>query len=137
MRHTVLRGLAGLALAVAVGAAWAMAQPRGTVVIGQATCFRIRVPDKGETIQQRLDRIQDVAAKFLGGEPVHLTIRPVGKRQHIDVNGEFLVAVTPEDARATGYKTAAMLAPMWRNALERAFLQSNARPFAPSAATGP
>ena len=52
---------------------------RGTVVIGQVTCFRIRVPDKGETIQQRLDRIQDVAAKFLGGDDVTFAIRPVGE----------------------------------------------------------
>jgi hypothetical protein len=136
MRHIVGRALAGLTLALAVSAAWAVGQPKGTVVIGQVTCFRIRVPDKGETIQQRLDRIQDVAAKHLGGDDVTFAIRPVGERRHIDVNGEFLVAVTPEDARATGHKSAATLAPVWKGALERAFLQSRARP-APPAVTQP
>src|SRR5207253_700869 len=125
--------LTGLILALCMGAAAPeVLVPRGTVVIGAITCFRIRVPDRGQRVQERMDHIQDLAAKFLGGETVHLTIRPVGMRQHIDVNGEFLVAVTPEDARATGHKSAATLAPIWRNALERAFLQSSARPVAPS-----
>jgi hypothetical protein len=40
----------------------------------------------------------------------------------------FVVAVTPDDARATGYKTAAALAPIWRDALERALAMGSARP---------
>ncbi len=136
MRQTVVRALAGLCLTVMVGAAGAATQPRGTVVIGEVTCFRIRVPDRGQTIQQRVDHIQDLAPKYLGGEHVTFTIRPVGDRRHIDLNGEFLVAVTPDDARATGHKSAETLAPVWRGALERAFLQSRARP-APPAVTQP
>jgi len=110
--------------------------PAGTVVVGNIICFRIRVPDRQQTIQQRVDHIQDVAAKHLGGEPLRFAVRPVGARRHIDVNGEFLVAVTPEDAAATGYKTAAALAPIWRDALARGFRRTRARP-APPAVTQP
>jgi hypothetical protein len=118
------------------GAAIAMAPPRGSVVIGQVTCFRIRVPDRGQTVQQRVDHIQDLAPKYLGGETITFTVRTLGERRHIDVNGEFLVAVTPGDARATGHKGPATLALVWRDSLERAFLQSRARP-APPAVTEP
>jgi len=125
-----------LALSAGVATSQNLSEPRGTVVIGQATCFRLRVPDRGQSVQERVDHIQDIAAKYLGGDPVHLTIRTVGNRQHIDVNGEFLVAVTPDDARATGHKSTATLAPLWRDALERAFLQSNARPITPHGFAG-
>jgi hypothetical protein len=128
--------LSGLMLVLVAGAAIAMSPSPGAVVIGQTTCFRIRVTDKGQSVQQRVDHIQDIAAKYLGGDAFKLTIRDVGDRRHIDVNGEFLVAVTPTDANATGHKSAATLAPLWRDALERAFLQSRARP-APPAVTEP
>jgi hypothetical protein len=114
-----------------VGAAQAAPEPRGTVVIGSVTCFRIRVPDRGLSVQQRVDYIQDMAPKFLGGDPVQVTIRPVRDEQHIDVNGQFVVAVTTADARATGYKNAAALAPIWRTALEHALQMSAARPEPP------
>jgi hypothetical protein len=132
MRGWIILALAGVLTALCVGAASPATEPRGTVVIGQVTCFRIRVPDRGLTVQQRVDYIQDMAPKFLGGDPVQVTIRPVGEEQHIDVNGEFVVAVTPGDARATGYKNAAALAPIWRNALEHALLMSSARPEPPA-----
>ena len=136
MKRLVCASLTGLMLAVCAGVAapQSLSEPRGSVVIGSITCFRLRVPDRGQSVRERVDHIQDIAAKYLGGDAVHLTIRPVGNRQHIDVNGEFLVAVTPDDARATGHKSAATLAPLWRAALESAFLQSNARPIIP---TGP
>jgi hypothetical protein len=129
------RLLTCLGLLLTVTAAWA-SSPRGTVVIGQATCFRFRVPDKGMLVQDRVDHIQDVAAKHLGGEALTFTIRAVGERRHIDVNGEFIVAVTPEDARATGHKSAESLATLWRAALERGFLQSRARPVPPEMMQG-
>jgi hypothetical protein len=132
MRQIVARTLAVVSLVLAAGATFGASEPRGTVVIGQATCFRIRVPDRGQTVQQRLDHIQDLAPKYLGGDPVTFTIRKLGDRQHIDFNGEFLVAVTPADAKATGHKNAATLALLWKAALERAFLQSQARPAAPA-----
>jgi hypothetical protein len=128
MKRWVCGALTGLFLVLGAGAAAPETATRGTVVIGAVTCFRIRVPDRGESVQQRVDFIQDMAPKFLGGDPVQFTIRRVGKRQHIDVNGEFIVAVTPDDARATGYKTAAALAPIWRDALEHALTLSSARP---------
>lgn len=136
MQRRLSRLLTGLMLTIVAGGALAMGPPRGTVVIGQATCFRIRVTDKGQTVQQRVDHIQDVAAKHLGGDAVTFTVRSVGERRHIDLNGEFLVAVTPGDAKATGHKSAATLAPVWRDALERAFMLSRARP-APPAVTEP
>jgi hypothetical protein len=132
MRRLQSSVIAGLFLATFASAVFSATEPRGTVVIGQVACFRLRVPDRGQTVQQRIDHIQDVAAKYLGGDPVQFTIRTVGQRQHIDVNGEFLVAVTPDDAHATGFKTAAQLAPLWSETLQQAFLQSNARPNPPS-----
>ena len=110
--------------------------PPGSVIIGDVTCFRIRVSDGNTTVQQRVDHLQDVSAKYLGGGPLRFRTRPVGPRRHIDVNDEFLVAVTPADAAATGYKTAAALAPVWQRALERAFRLTRARP-APPAVTAP
>ena len=130
-----LRAFEGLGLLLMGGMAIARALPTGTVVIGEVECFRIRRADGNKSIQERVDFIHDVGAKYLGGESVAFTIRPVGERQHIDVNGEFIVAVTPDDAKATGYKKASELAPIWRSALERAFLQSRARPT-PPAVTG-
>lgn len=132
MRRRVFPILVGLGLTLAGSLAAAPSAPPGTVVIGQVTCFRIRVPDRDQSVQSRVDHIQDVAAKFLGGGPAEFSIRPVGERRHIDVNGEFLVAVTPEDAAATGHKAAESLALIWRDALERAFQQSSARPVAPT-----
>jgi hypothetical protein len=139
MRRSMNGALLGLILAVCAGALApaAMAQPHGTVVIGTITCFRLRVPDRGQSVQERVDHIQDMAAKYLGGDAIHLTIRTLGNRQHIDLNGEFLLAVTPDDARATGYKSAAQLAPIWRDTLESALLQSNARPVTPGGPIGP
>ena len=131
MRRWICQALAGVTLVLLAGAAPA-SEPRGTVVIGEITCFRIRMPDRGESVQRRVDYIQDMVPKFLGGDPVQVTLRTVGESQHIDVNGEFVVAVTPEDARATGYKNAAALAPIWREALEQALLQSCARPLPPT-----
>jgi hypothetical protein len=136
MQRIISRLLTGLMLTLVAGGAIAMGPPRGTVVIGQATCFRIRVVDRGQTVQQRVDHIQDLAAKYLGGDTITFTIRNVGERRHIDLNGEFLVAVTPGDAKATGHKSPSTLAPLWRDSLERAFMQSRARP-APPAVTEP
>ena len=136
MQKSISRWLIGLTLTLMAGAAIATGPPRGTVVIGQTTCFRIRVIDKGQTVQQRVDHIQDILAKYLGGDAASFTVRNVGERRHIDLNGEFLVAVTPEDAKATGHKSAVTLAPVWRDAMERAFMLSRARP-APPAVTEP
>jgi hypothetical protein len=135
MRKTASLALASLGLLLIVAPVWAVSSPRGTVIIGQETCFRFRTPDKGQSIQQRVDHVQDIAAKYLGGDELNLTVRSVGERRHIDVNGEFLVAVTPEDARATGHPSADSLAGVWRSSLLKAFLMSRARP-APPAVTG-
>lgn len=137
MRLSISQGCVGLLLALCIGSATWASEPRGTVVIGQVTCFRLRVPDRGMSVQQRVDYIQDMAPKFLGGDPVEFSIRPVGDEQHIDANGQFIVAVTPADAHATGYKSAAALAPIWREALERAFAESSARPVPPPAVPAP
>ena len=80
MKRLIGGVLTGLMLALSAGVATSqnLSEPRGTVVIGQVTCFRMRVPDRGQSVQERVDHIQDIAAKYLGGDPVHLTIRPVG-----------------------------------------------------------
>jgi hypothetical protein len=132
----ILPYLIGLGLLGPAMALRAAENPPGSVIIGNVTCFRLRAPDGDQSVQQRINHLQDVAAKHLGGGPVHFQARSVGPRRHIDVNGDFLVAVTPADAAATGYKTAAALAPVWQRALERAFRHTRARP-APPADTAP
>jgi hypothetical protein len=132
----LLPGLVGLGLLAAANAPRAANSPAGIVTIGDVNCFRIRVPDGNTSAQQRVDHVQDVSAKYLGGGPLRFRTRAVGQRRHIDLNDEFLLAVTPADAGATGYKTAAALAPVWQRALERAFRLTRARP-ATSSDTAP
>jgi hypothetical protein len=133
----ILLCLIALGLLGPVMALRAEGNPPGSVIIGDVTCFRLRAPDRDQSVQQRIDHLQDIAAKHLGGGPVHFQVRAVGPRRHIDVNGDFLVAVTPADAAATGYKTAAALAPVWQRALERAFRHTGARPTPPADAAPP
>ena len=48
-----------------------------------------------------------------------------GDRVHIYLNGDFVLAVTPADAQATGYKSAAQLAPVWVNAVKKGFNEAH------------
>jgi hypothetical protein len=100
------------------------------VTIGQVECFRLRVPDGwlGMSIEQREEKIQNVFAKYLGGPGVRWTSKTIRGREHLYMNGDFLLAVTPEDARATGVKRVADLAKSWMARLADAFRKTHANP---------
>ena len=95
------------------------------VVIGSNRLFLIRSGDtlngKEWSAQDRINHIQDVYAKYLGGQVGKFTWKPIGDRVHIYLNGEFVLAVTPADAQATGYKSSGQLAPIWVKGLQKGF----------------
>jgi hypothetical protein len=105
------------------------------VVLGHTDCFVIRSPDGKDAIPARVARFHDVFARHLGRTPGRFTIRPDGARRLISLDGEFIAAVTPHDALATHHESAATLAPVWRDQLERAWQENIAsrRPPAPAA----
>jgi hypothetical protein len=107
------------------------------VVVGGTDCFVIRSPDGAESIASRVWRIHSVFANHVGRTPGRFTIRADGARRLISLDGDFLVAVTPADALATHHESAATLAPVWRDQLERAWresLRSRDSALAPAAA---
>jgi hypothetical protein len=95
------------------------------VVLGRTDCFVIRSPDGSEGIAARVARIHDVFARHAGRTPGRFTIRADGARRLISLDGEFLAAVTPADALATHHESAATLAPVWRDQLQRAWTESS------------
>jgi hypothetical protein len=99
------------------------------LTVGNTPLFLIRVGDtlngKEWTIADRINHVQDVYAKYLGGQYSKFTWKKWGDRVHIYLNGEFLLAVTPADAQATHHKTAETLAPSWVAALEKGFDQGH------------
>jgi hypothetical protein len=132
--HTVARLAAGALAACALLAVGPPARAQDeaqTVVIGTTRLFTIRVGDtvnaRQLTVQERIDHIQDVFAKYLGGPFGKITWKPWRDRVHLYLNGEFLLGVSPEDARATGYKNAQQLAPIWANALQRGFKEAHVK----------
>jgi hypothetical protein len=76
---------------------------------------------KEMSIQDRINHVQDVFPKYLGGRAGKITWKKWGERVHLYLNGDFVLAVTPADAAATGYKTADQLAPIWAERLQRGF----------------
>ena len=72
------------------------------------------------SVADRINHVQDVIAKHLGGRRFEITGKALGERVHVYVNGDFTLAVTPADAKATGFKSAKDLAPKWRKALLKA-----------------
>jgi hypothetical protein len=123
--------LLGLWASVLIPAA---AEPTN-VVLGNTDCFVIRAPDGDESITARVDRIRDVFLGHVGETPGRFTIRADGNRRLIYLDGDFLVAATPADALATHHESAATLAPVWREQLQRAWEEA-IRPNGP-AATAP
>ncbi len=79
------------------------------------------------SVQDRINHVQDVFPKYLGGPNGRITWKKWGDRVHLYLNGDFVLAVTPADAQATGYKTADTLAPIWAQALQRAFRLAHVR----------
>jgi hypothetical protein len=99
--------------------------PEGTLVIGSTQVLKLRNGDtlngREWSVQDRINHIQDLLPKYLGGPYYKITSKRYGNRVHLYFNGDFVLAVTPADARATGYKTAARLAPVWADALAKGF----------------
>lgn len=134
--HRLTRLAAGMLVAGTITAAgmlpartaWAQNGPK-LLTIGATPLFLIRVGDtlngREWTIQDRISHIQDVYAKYLGGQYGKFTWKKWGDRVHIYLNGEFVLAVTPADARATHHKSAETLAPIWIKGLEKAFDQGH------------
>lgn len=99
------------------------------LTIGSTPLFLIRVGDtlngREWTIADRINHVQDIYAKYLGGQYSKFSSKKWGDRVHIYLNGEFLLAVTPADAQATHHKSAETLAPIWQASLEKGFEQGH------------
>jgi hypothetical protein len=131
-RLTLLAGalLAAGALFLAGSPARAQDEPK-PLIIGANRVLTIRVGDtlngREMSVQDRINHIQDVLPKHLGGALGKITSRKWGDRVHLYLNGDFVLAVTPADAKATGYKTAEQLAPIWAHALDWGFQAARVR----------
>lgn len=135
--HRLTRLAAGLLVAGTIASAGVLSSARPALAqdsakmltIGATPVFLIRVGDtlNGSewTIQDRISHVQDVFAKHLGGQYGKFTWKKWGDRVHIYLNGDFVLAVTPADARATHHKSAETLAPIWVKGLQKAFDQSH------------
>jgi hypothetical protein len=115
-----LSGVLAAGLLLAGTAAWA--QPR-TLILGGREVLRIREADvlqgRQMSIDDRIAHVHDMMAAYLGGRGVRVTSQPWRDRVHLHVDGRFLLAVTPQDAAATGHPSAESLAPVWQNAIQR------------------
>lgn len=130
--------LAGLFIA-----AFAFAGPAGRVaasddntdvpvVIGATVCFVVHQPQGEMSALDRVERIHYVFAKYLGAEQATFTTQPIGKDGSAGVaiylNGEHVITVTPADAALTRSKSCPAVAGYWKEALEKAFAETHARP---------
>jgi hypothetical protein len=120
------RWLGSLILGLALCAPMAHADTPVMVMVGSTPCFYIRASDGAMTAQQRSDRIMDVFNKYLGGSKATFAVKPVGKKTGIFMNGDLMIAVTPEDAKAAKAKSVAALAAAWKGALVKAFNETKA-----------
>jgi hypothetical protein len=126
-----MAALAALSLALP-----ALAQePPRPLILGGTQLFMIRTGDtlngREWSIGDRIGHVQDVYAKNLGGQYAKFTWKKWGDRVHLYLNDEFTLAVTPADAKATGYKTAEKLAPIWLNGLKKGFSETHVRVASP------
>lgn len=103
----------------------ASAQDSAPLIIGTNRVLTVRAGDtlngREMSVQDRIGHLQDVFAKYLGGQHGKITSKKWGERVHLYLNGDFVLAVTPADAKATGHKSAETLAPLWLKALETGF----------------
>lgn len=101
------------------------------LIIGNTDLFLIRTGDtvngRELSIDDRIGHVQDLFAKYLGGQYVKFTSRKFGNRVHIYMNGEFLLGVSPADAKAGGQKSADQLAPIWMKHLKRGFDEGHSK----------
>ena len=116
------------------GAAPSRAQGEGRpLIVGNTRLLMVRTGDtllhgQRMTISQRINHVQDIFARHLGGQAGRVTWKPIRDRAHLYLNGDFVLAVTPTDARLNGYKSAAQLAPVWARALSHGFAEAHVRP---------
>ncbi len=130
----IIRLVAGIVLAGAAlsGAVSAHAQAVGKpLIIGGTRLLQIRAADRVNgnlmSIDQRINHVQDVYAKHLGGQAGRITWKQVGDRVHLYLNGDFVLGVSPFDAKLNGYKGADKLGPVWAKALTRGFAEGHVR----------
>ena len=123
-RLATITALAGAILPLGTPAR-AQEEEARPVIIGTNRVLMLRSGDtlngRQMSIQDRINHIQDVFPKYLGGPGGKITWKKWGDRVHLYLNGDFVLAVTPADAAATGYKTAEQLAPIWAEKLQKGF----------------
>jgi hypothetical protein len=130
MRNIVKFAAAAVLAAGALLAVPAMAQDEARpLIIGSTRLLIIRNGDtlngRPMSVAERIGHVQDVFAKHLGGKYAKVTWKNWGDRVHLYLNNDFTLAVTPADAAATGYKSAAQLAPVWVQALRKGFNEAH------------
>lgn len=104
----------------------AMAQGKITqVVIGGKVRINLRQGDtlngRTLTVEERVQNVDEVFAKHLGNKKGKITTKKVGERVHLYLNGDFVIAATPADAKAGGYKKVDALAAAWTKSLTAGF----------------
>lgn len=118
--------VAACALVAAPSPARAQDGPQ-PLILGTNRILTLRVGDtlngREMSVQDRINHVQDVFPKHLGGANGRITWKKWGDRVHLYLNGDFVLAVTPADAHATGYKSAEQLALVWADRLQRGFNQ--------------
>lgn len=123
-RLALITALTGVVLAVGTPVR-AQDEEARPLIIGTNRVLMLRSGDtlngRQLSVQDRINHVQDVFPKYLGGPAGKITWKKWGDRVHLYLNGEFVLAVTPADAAATGYKTAEQLAPIWLEKLQRGF----------------
>jgi len=119
-----LRLFAVLAVAAAL-----LGTPAGAeltpIVIGGKVRINLRQGDtlngKTITVEERRQTVDEIFAKHLGGKKGKITTKKVGERVHIYLNGDYVIAATPADAKAGGYKKVDQLAAAWTKSLQNGF----------------
>src|SRR5687768_10506612 len=95
----VAAGVAAGTLLLSGGAAVRAQEGTKPVIIGATWLFPLRTGDvlngKEWSIQDRIDHLQDVFAKHLGGQYAKFSAKKWGERVHLYLNDEFVLAVTP------------------------------------------
>jgi hypothetical protein len=108
------------------------AEAQVPVVIGSVECFVVRCPDGELSAADRVDHIQDVFAKHLGSPTGEFAVRKSPEKGstklQILLNGDQVVNVTSNDARATRYRKPEEVAQLWMKALQHAFDETHVRP---------
>lgn len=110
------------------------AEPAGqSLTIGQTRLLTIRNGDtlagRSWTVADRINHVHDVYAKYLGLGVGKITWKKYGNRTHLYLNGDYILAVTPADAKVNGYKTTEQLAVVWAKLLKKGFADTHAIPL--------